>query len=211
MKVDLDIVKQLIPLAAEEKPTGDQWLDNRYQEDVPIIGHTNPYYKLFFMIARTLEPKLTVELGSYRATAAAHFASGYLAGAVYTVDIHREDKVAQAKSIEAAGHYSNLEYINGWTWDSHVVFQIGSAAADTPIDLLYIDAWHRYDYAMMEWELYSPMLADEALVICDDIFNAPGATERMVEFWADLTSGRECFLSADLHPGIPMGFMRFLR
>ena len=211
MKINLERIKELIPQALAERTTGDAWLDARYQEDLPIIAHTNPYYKLFFLIAQEFEPKLSVELGAYRGTAAAHLAAGNPKGYVYTVDIHREDKVAQAKAQEAAGHYSNLEYINGWTWDTHVVFQIGSYAADVPIDLLYIDAWHEYDYAMREWEIYSKMLSDEALVICDDLFDIDGATKDMVQFWRDISDGYEAFTNTEIHDYIPMGFLRYIR
>jgi predicted O-methyltransferase YrrM len=211
VKVDIERIKELIPQAMAEPDTGDAWLERRYLEDIPIIAHTNPYYKLFYMISQEFQPKFTVELGAYRGTGGAHFAAGNPKGYVYTIDIHREDKVAQAKAREAAGHYGNLEYINGWTWDPAVVFQVGSYAADVPIDILFIDAWHEYQYAMHEWEIYSTMLSSEALVICDDIFDVQGATVDMVQFWEDVSAGYESFLNKKGHIGVPMGFIRYER
>ena len=212
MKVNLETVKDILDQAEAGKIVPDDpWLAERRNSYTRLVGHTNPYYEAFYALAETLQPKMSVELGSYQATAASHLAAGYPKGMVYTVDIHREDKDAQRLSIEAAGRYGNLEYINGWTWDAHVVFQIGAAAADTPIDLLFIDAWHTYEHAMHEWEIYSKMLASEALIICDDIFDAAGATEKMVAFWKELSSGYESFLDGRMHPGIPMGFMHYER
>lgn len=212
MKVDLAQVQDIVNATVQAPdPTGDSWLDGRYAEDATWIGHANPYYRVFYRLALRLVPLFVVELGSYWGTAAAHFASGSPSGSVVTIDIHREDKYAQQKARSADAQYPNLRYLNGWTWDSHIVLQVGQEAARTPIDILYIDAWHTYEYAMREWELYSPMLSSEALVICDDIFNAQGATERMVEFWEQISTPYEHFLDKAGHCGVPMGYLRFTR
>ena len=65
--------------------------------------------------------------------------------------------------------------------------------------------------AMREWEIYSRMLADEALVIGDDIFDSVGATVDMVRFWREISDGCDNFLDISGHIGIPMGYMRFVR
>lgn len=203
----LDYIRdELIPVALLEEPI-DPWLDVRRQEDVPIIGHTQPYYNLFYYIAKVYSPRFVVELGSYRGTAAAHFAAGCRRADVVTIDIHREDKVAQVKAIEAADHWVNMIYLNGWTWDVHVVSTI--AARPYPIDILYIDAWHEYEYVRREWDLYSPLLADVALVICDDIMDVEGATKDMLRFWDELDYDK--FIDTRPHCGIPMGFLRYVR
>lgn len=197
---DLNVVRFLVEESLKEPPTGDAWLDARYQEQVSIIGHTNPYYRLFFLIAQALKPEFVVELGSWQATAAAHFALGNPGGEVITVDIHREDKEAQRRAIEAAGHIPNLTYLNMWSWDAVDTIK----AIGKPISILFIDAWHDYVYAKNEWDLYSPLLADPALVICDDITTAYNF-EGMLKFWDELPG--EKFLDSRVHPGIPMGFV----
>lgn len=215
MKVNLDHIKKLIPIAMSKPSTGDDWLDSKFMEDMQIIGHTIPYYRLFWLIAKTCKPRFSVELGSYRAVSAGHFAVGNPDGIVYTVDIHNDsvDKIHQQAAIAMDAHYSNLTYINGWTWDDHVVRKIGQMAAERPIDILFIDAWHRFDFAMREWDLYRPMLADEALVITDDIRDERDATIDMVKFWEELSDGYENFLDREgLHARwIPMGYMRYVR
>lgn len=200
-KYTLDVLKNLIGQALEEQPTGDSWLDSRYNEQVHWIGHTNPYYKLFYLLARELQPELVIELGSWQATGAAHFAAGYPAGNVITIDIHREDKNAQTRAIEAAGHYDNLTYLNRWTWDAVEYIQ----QLQTPISILYIDAWHEYQYAKREWDLYQPLLGKPSLVICDDIMNNGGIFADMEQFWAEMPEPK--FLDSQLHRGIPMGFV----
>ena len=52
------------------------------------------------------------------------------------------------------------------------------------------------------------MLEEEALVICDDITTAHNF-EGMIKFWEDLPG--EKFLDSRIHPGIPMGFLRYVR
>lgn len=195
-------IQRLIEQCLLEEPTGDAWLDARYVEQVGIIGHTNPYYRLFWLIARELKPEFVVELGSWQATASSHFAVGNPDSRVLTVDIHREDKAAQQRCYEAAARLSNLTYINGWSWD--VVDQV--RAVGQPISILFIDAWHDGTKVRLEWELYSPLLADVALVICDDI-TAAYNFEGMIDFWNDLLG--EKVLDNRIHPGVPMGFVKY--
>ena len=213
MKVDIKKIEDFVPLAMQQLPTGDAWLDVRFMDDMQIIGHTQPYYKIFWLIAKEFKPRFSVELGTYRAVAAGHLAAGSPEGVVYTIDIHNDeaDKIHQKAAIAMDAHYPNLAYLNGWTWDDHIVKQVASAVAIQPIDILFIDAWHWYEYAIREWHLYSPMLADEALVICDDISDNPTSTVEMARFWDEISSGYENFRDTGMHSWIPMGFFRFVR
>jgi len=215
MQFDMDRVKELVEVALTEPSTGDAWLDARYQEDVPIIGHTNPYYKFFYLVAREFKPSFSVELGTYRGVAAGHLGVGNPDGVVYTIDWHRDsvDKVHQKCAIAMDGHYSNVHYLNGCSWDDAMVFQVAAMADVCPIDILFIDAWHWYEHAIREWNLYRPLLADEALVVCDDIFDNPTSTKDMAKFWGEVRDGYENFEHVGmLHQyHIPMGFVRFIR
>ena len=69
-------IQALVTESLLENPTGNHWLDAIYDEQVGIIGHTNPYYRLFYRIAQRLKPEFVVELGSWRGDASAHFALG---------------------------------------------------------------------------------------------------------------------------------------
>lgn len=211
MNIDITELESFFQLAKDSPFIPyDGFLYELRAENENIIGHDSPYYALFYWITRKYKPALTVELGTWRGFGSAHFAAGFPEGKVVAVDIHREDKIAQKRVIEIASHYPNMSYINKWTWDA--VDDI--KALGTPIDILFIDAWHEYQYAMKEWELYSPLLADEALVICDDIFDAAGATVDMVKFWNELSNIKEVVwstLDTYVHSGVPMGFMYYKR
>jgi len=208
MKFTIAKIKALIAEAAnEEAATGDDWLDNVYDNVVPsIIGHTSPYYGLFYILADTLKPGLVVELGSWRGYAAAHFAVGNPNGEVVTIDIHKDDQVAHKIAQEIAQRYDNLDFIHAWTWDaSERVAEYG------PIDILFIDSWHHYEHIMREWALYEPLLAPNALVIVDDIFDADGTTINMVQAWKEISKGSQAFIDTSVHSHIPMGFMKYIR
>lgn len=207
MNFSLNKVKSLVEEVAADPPATEiDWLDEIYDVTVPeITGHTNPYYALFFTLTEYYKPKVVVELGSWRAYAAAHFAAGNSDTQVFTVDIHKDDQVAHRIAQEVAGNMDNLTFIHGWTWD--VVDQFD----DKSIDILFIDAWHEYEYVVREWELYEPKLSNNALVIMDDIFDAAGATVDMVKAWEEISGDYQSFLSGDVHDGIPMGFFKFVR
>ncbi len=197
----LNDIKRLIEESLKEEPTGDDWLDSRYNEQVHWIGHTNPYYKLFYLIAKELKPELTVELGIWQATGSAHFAAGNPGGQVIGIDIHKDDKNAQLRSIEAAGHYENLTYLNRWTEEAIPFIQ----NLNQPISILFSDSWHDYDRVKKEFELYKPFLASPALVIFDDIMDAP--FDNMVKFWNEEIPEPKFLFSQGLHGNIPMGFV----
>lgn len=173
---------------------------------IDIVGHDQPYYHAFYNIAKQFKPKLSVELGSWRAIASAHLAIGNPDGQVITIDIHKDDKEAQKNVIETCRNIPNLIYLNGWTWDKNIVDTVASVAHDIGgIDLLYIDAWHEYQYISHEWELYSPLLANPSLVIMDDIMENGGMFGGMTKFWDELKYPK--FIQDGIHPGVPMGFL----
>jgi len=151
---------------------------------------------------------MVVELGGWQGTASAHLAGGG-AGTVASIDHHSDpgDELNKERMLQVAQQYSNMFYFQGWTWD--VVEDV--KALGKKIDILFIDSWHVYKYALADWNAYSPMLADTALIIVDDIFEDPVASVGVVRFWEEISAGYEAFTDAGQHPGIPMGFMKWIR
>lgn len=206
MNFQLKDIQSLIAEALKDKPTGIPLLDSRYDWYANLVNHSNPYYRLFYLIAKELKPNFVVELGSYRATAAAHFALGNPDGQVVTIDIHKDPQQVGDKAAckETADQIDNLRYINAWTWDALEDVE----SYNKGIDVLFIDAWHAEEFVKREQALYFPLLTNPALVICDDLFNAGGQFPGMEEWWESLSG--EKFLNAQVHPGIPMGFLRYV-
>lgn len=197
----LDDIKALIQQSLKEEPTGDSWLDSRYDEQVAIIGHTNPYYRLFYLIAKTLKPSLTVELGAWRGDSSAHFAVGNPDGKCIAVDIHRDgDNAGLAKLEEARDRLPNMHFHRMWIADAvDVVKSYG------PIECIFFDGWHDIQHVSDDWNNYRPLLADRALCIFDDI-TAAYHFEGMREFW-DSLPGEKYLSTEGLHSDIPMGFL----
>lgn len=206
-------------------PTGDDFLDSRYQWQCIDNGVEWPYYRFFYSLAAVLQPSLVVELGGFQGTAAAHFAAGCPRAKVLTIDHHTDpgDEVNKAKMEQVAALYTNLTYLQGWTTDEEAAAQMGHhALGDAPsayprvlgigyrIDLLFIDSWHVYEHAKMDFAAYMRLMASPGLVICDDITDEdrPGfAITGMRKFWDELKG--EKFLDGDnLHPGSRMGFLK---
>jgi len=202
-------------------PTEDNFLDTRYQWQMHNNAVEWPYYRFFYYLSKVYKPSIVVELGGWQGTAAAHFAAGNPDTQVFTIDHHTDpgDDYNRMKMLEACERYSNIQYLQGWTnpeltesqKDKHSLGNAPNALPSVPhgIDILFIDSWHTYDNAMLDWKYYKPLLNSPALVICDDIqdgevLNSP--IYGMLRFWREMSQPK--FLNGNLHPGTNLGFMR---
>lgn len=199
-------IQEISERSLNAPPTGDNFIDDRYSQHVEKFGHPMSYYRLLYNLAKELEPELTVELGAWQATGAAHFAAGYAGGRVITIDHHGDpgDDLNKLKAEEAQAHYPNLVYLQGWTWDMVEIVQ----SFNDGIDILFIDSWHQYEYVRKDWDLYTPLMNKPSLIICDDILGGDGPViAGMKRFWDELPG--EKFLDGAIHAGFPMGFLKW--
>ncbi len=220
---DLGILGYMAGRFSPAISTGDEFLDMRYCWQKTTNGAEWPYYRFFYHLAELLRPELIVELGGYQGTAAAHFAKGWPDSLVITIDHHTDpgDEDNRAKMQAAADRYPNLMYVQGWTTDAEAQAQAGHHAlgdapsayqavkAERKIDILFIDSWHVYEHAALDWAAYQPLLNSPALVICDDIQDGGGPESPisgMMQFWNELPEPK--FLNANLHPGTNIGFVK---
>jgi len=206
--VDFDLldVKNLATTFDPNEPTGDEFLDARYQWQIDTFGHPKPYYRLFYRLAEMLKPLMVLELGGWRGTGASHWCPH--SGTVATIDHHSDpgDDVNKEWMLRAVQQYNNLFYFQGWTWDvKDEVWALGKK-----VRVLFIDSWHHYDKAMRDWDTYRDMLdEDGALVICDDIYDVEPTLHDMVRFWDDVSAGYERFLIESIST-YPVGFFRYV-
>jgi predicted O-methyltransferase YrrM len=225
---DIEILEQMAA-RFNPFPTNDDFLDSRYQWQMTSNGVEWPYYRFFYHLSKWLQPGLVVELGGWQGTAAAHFAAGYEQAKIITIDHHTDpgDEENKAKMLQACKTYSNIMYIQGWSnseaaareYGKHKLGTVGSVYQDMieqtlyygrKIDILFIDSWHNYENAMLDWETYKPLLNSPSLVICDDIQEGGGPESPisgMLKFWDELPEPK--FLNANLHPGTNMGFLKY--
>ncbi len=225
---DFDLLKQMAK-RFNPLPTGDQFLDTRYDWQMNENNSEWPYYRFLYHLTSMLRPALSVELGGFQGTAAVHMASGWKNGTVITIDHHSDtgDEFNRTKMLECCTEErANLIYYQGWTTQQtadknkgkHALGDRGSVYDkvvthvnhyNKKIDILFIDAWHHYEYAMLDWEAYRPLLNSPALVLCDDIIDGVNPLDPicgMIEFWNQMPEPK--FLNSNLHPQSNLGFVK---
>lgn len=200
--------------------SGDGFIDSRATDP-----KAHRYYRFFMYLTKLLKPKTVVELGSWQGTSAAAFASGNKDTKVITVDHHTDpgDDRNKLLTLEAAQIFDNIRYCQGWTCDAiyneeenkHLLKgenaypKVIKELNGKKIDILFIDSWHVYQQAVRDWEAYKDLLADNALVIVDDVIKGTegSAIDRIDKFWDELEGGSK-HLDESMHVGYPMGFMQ---
>lgn len=204
-------------------PINDVYLDARYDWQKNENAVEWPYYRFFYHLAKWLQPKLVVELGGWQGTAAAHFAVGCRESTIVTIDHHSDegDQHHQELMQQVFYRYSNLYYECGWSTSEVAEREKGNHALGnregvnlskyfSSIDILFIDSWHTYDNAMIDWRVYQPLLSNNALVICDDIQGGEGEFDPisgMLRFWNEMPDPK--FLNSNLHPATNLGFIKY--
>ncbi len=212
-------------------PTNNAFLDGRYDWQKNENGEEWPYYRFFYHLAKWLQPEIVLELGSYQGTAAAHFAGGYAGAKVITVDHHTDpgDEFNKRRMLHCCAEFLNIEYLQGWSTHELAESNEGKhALGDAPtaypdiieltlkqdkkIDILFIDSWHKYEYAIVDYHIYSQFLSKGALVICDDITDGEGddlPISGMIRFWDEMPEPK--FLNDNLHgnSNTMMGFIKY--
>jgi predicted O-methyltransferase YrrM len=136
-----------------------------------LPGAESPHYALLHALAAEFAPVRVLEIGTCEGVSAVHFAES-IGNVVVTVDI-------EAPSAAYAQHLAR-----GWglgvhpiTIDSRHALPIVERFA--PFDVLYIDGAHDYESARGDYERFRPLLANGAIILCDDI----RFDESMDRFW----------------------------
>jgi MMP 1-O-methyltransferase len=134
-----------------------------------------------FMLARARSGKgVIVELGSWKGRSTICLGLGSKAGPevpVYAVDRPRGEIYEDfERNIRRAGVEDVVRPVNSSSQDAARDF-------DEPIELLFIDASHKYDLVQLDWNLWVPKLVDGGVLAMHDTtwFDGPKrvAEERM--------------------------------
>lgn len=203
---------------AVQLPVGIPFIDNRLEEYQAKFAGGYPYYAALRDLVRELEPHVVLEIGSWQGTSAAAFAAGSEETTVITIDHHSDpgDDQNQAKTIEACNLFPNLNYVQGCSSEMVHLLKEGTINAfpiikeflgENRIDILFIDGWHGGEFARADFDTYRPLLAPNALIICDDLCEGDSAAIfGMKQFWEGLPG--EKYLCHNLHGSYPMGFIK---
>lgn len=198
---------------------GIPFLDARLQEYEDKYKGAHSYYAVLRAIAQSLQPGVILEIGSWEGTSAACFADGAPGALVITIDHHSDpgDDINKQKTIEAHEQYRNIYYVQGCSTEMVLKEKPGSRfvlpiveekLAGRKIDVLFIDGWHGGVYAKADYDTYSHLLSENALIICDDLIGGDHVTIFGMREFYDNIPGKERYLDGAIHPGFPMGFIK---
>lgn len=149
------------------------------------------YYRFFQLLAQTMQPKLSVELGVCGGGGSLHLAMGWHSGVVVGVDQTRD-------------HPEHMCYIERVC--PNFTFWLGDSVTSAPeiaakfgkVNILFIDTIHTKPRTLEEMAAWKPYLADGALVCLDDLFRP-----EMVGLWEEFPEPK---LRLDwLHDGAEFG------
>jgi predicted O-methyltransferase YrrM len=129
---------------------------------------------LLYGLARSLKPRVCVEIGSARGKSACYIGMALRdngLGKLYAIDPHTRTDWNDSNSVDTYEIFNkNLKYVgvNGYV----EVIRKGSDEAargwDRPIDLLFIDGDHSYEGVRRDWEAYSRFLTDFGVTVFHD-------------------------------------------
>lgn len=152
----------------------------------------SPYYRFLKLLAASMLPKLSVELGVCGGGGSLHLALGNPKGRVVGVDLVYD-------------HHDQISYITRNY--PNFSFRFGDSVEDAPaiaeefgpVDLLFIDTIHTRQRTIQEFEAWHPYLADNYVVCFDDLRRV-----EMGNVWDVLPSPK--LRLDDLHPTAEGGF-----
>lgn len=194
------LFNNLVNYAKAATKSGHPYLDNRYETEPKS---RRPYYRFCQELVRQVEPKLVVELGIDEGDCCGHWASGSANTQVLGVDVHKDNEYPADRCKDVEKQFSNFKYLRGWTWA-----RVNDVKAYGSIDILYIDSWHEYPYAAYDFNLYAPLLADNHIVLIDDLhFGAnespPGG---VLKFFNEIPA-KQKFVDHTMNPAVPFGML----
>jgi predicted O-methyltransferase YrrM len=160
--------------ALKMRSAGDEFADDlfvRFARNPAVQGGMLPYYRFLTVAMREVKPALAVELCVERGVGTAHMAAGYCGGTIVGADIEFKDV-----AYSVAEHYGCVYYVKG---DSVATSgELGRFRC--PIGLLFLDSLHTAAHVQAELEAYEPLLADEALVLVDNLYHPRVGAEKQV-------------------------------
>lgn len=155
-------IESLITLSQESLP--DSWLEGLQQE----YGEHHNYYRFLYHLLQTRKPKVALEIGVYQGVASAYMSAAALTygGRVIGIDINLPHIGLQAINER----YNNYHFILGDSTKAETWNQVYNLAEEHgKIGVVYQDSSHHYTASCQEWEMYTRLLDEGAVWICDDI------------------------------------------
>lgn len=146
-------------------------------------------------------PERVIEIGTWAGGLSWALAQLPEVRTVVTVD--RLAGVGGARSIAWVG--SPIVCVQGDSTDPGTRDKVTAALGGQLADVLVIDGGHDYQTAVSDWQLYTPLVAGDGLVVMHDTQGCPGRPDVEVpQLWAKITREHK-HLELVAHHGGPFG------
>lgn len=164
-------------------------------------GIAGAYYHWLTLLAQHSEAKLIVELGNRYGTSTIALYHGMKTDqTLVTVDTDKDQRYVPSEIFESP----QVKFVFGDCIDLSI-YEQNKTQIPFNIDILFTDTIHFYEQVSAEFEVYEPLLSDEALFVIDDInINDKG------KFWDELTSHTKYDLTQLCH-GSGFGAIHYIR
>jgi predicted O-methyltransferase YrrM len=146
----------------------------RKLDDMDFNSGLNDSAWLLYSVARSLKPKVCVEIGSARGRSACFVGLALAAngrGKLFAIDPHTKTDWNDSHSVDTFSiMQAHLESL-GLTPYVEIVRKTSEEAAknwNQPIDLIFIDGDHSYEGVRRDWELFSPHVSPFGVVVFHD-------------------------------------------
>ena len=129
---------------------------------------------LLYGLARSLKPKVCVEIGSARGKSACAVGLALRrngGGKLFAIDPHRTTNWNDTNSVDSFAVITENLRKAGVTEQVEIVRQTSDTAAkgwDKNIDLIFIDGDHSYEGVKADWDLFLPHLNEFGVVVFHD-------------------------------------------
>lgn len=180
------------------------WVQGLYDRVEQYVRMRSNYYKFLYRLVEKRRPFTALELGVEFGIASACMvaAAKIYGGSVIGVDLNSHDIPARELPV-----YGRYDFVIG---DSvHVVDDVHRLVRRYgPIGVVFQDSSHHYAPSIEEWNLYSRLLDENSVWVCDDItpaFFESGVDEgSMVDYFNQLPGEKRLYPDR-LHNGNTVG------
>ena len=156
------------------------------------------YMTFLYLLVREMKAKTCLEIGIYRGAATCHMLFG--GAEVIGIDI-----------LKIRLNYKGFYFLNMDSGHPEALEEVKKIIGDKKIDIVFQDGSHWYRSSRRDWELYSPLLAEGGVWICDDVTEnfydkkKDPIGKGMIEYFEELPGDKKLY--DDLHQGTTQGII----